>query len=116
MTPVAYRQQGIFLEVLKQKTISEYLVSSVKQFENTSIEIPSDLGLFMLETLLSLKNDLNAIGFGTSPVEIKPAYKNPVALENNATQYVLFVNSYSKFYRFGVKNVNLSIPLQQLAH
>ncbi|WP_262508047.1 hypothetical protein [Zhouia amylolytica] len=42
------------------------------------MEIPSDLDKFMVETLWSLKTDLNAIEFIDSPTEIETEFKNPI--------------------------------------
>ena len=73
-----YWPQEMFLDADGQKTISEYLNVLIKQFRDSKMEIPSDLDKFMVETLLSLKMDLNAIEFSNSPIEIKAEYKNPI--------------------------------------
>ncbi|WP_405207111.1 hypothetical protein [Aquimarina sp. LLG6339-5] len=78
MTTMDYWPQEMFLDADGQKTISEYLRVLIKQFKDSKMEIPPDLDKFMVETLLSLKNDLNAIEFSDSPIEIKAEYKNPV--------------------------------------
>ncbi|MFK7000230.1 hypothetical protein [Flavobacterium oreochromis] len=73
-----YWFQEMFLDADGQKTISEYLYILVKQFRNSKMEIPKDLDKFMIETLVSLKTDLNAIEFCETPTEIKIEYKNPI--------------------------------------
>lgn len=68
----------MFLDADGQKTISEYLNVLINQFKDSKMEIPLDLDKFMVEILLSLKTDLNAIEFSNSPTEIKTEYKNPI--------------------------------------
>ncbi len=78
MTTMDYWSQEMFLDADGQKTISEYLNVLIKQFQDSKMKIPSDLDNFMVETLLSLKTDLNAIEFTELPTEIKPEYKDPI--------------------------------------
>ena len=78
MTTMEYWHQEMFLDADGQKTISEYLSVLIKQFRDSKMEIPSDLDKFMVETLLSLKTDLNAIEFTDSPTEIETEFKNPI--------------------------------------
>lgn len=78
ITTMDYWSQEMFLDADGQKTISEYLNVLIKQFRDSKVEIPSDLDKFMVETLLSLKTDLNAIKFSDSPAEIEVEYKNPI--------------------------------------
>ena len=78
MTTMDYWYQEMFLDADGQKTISEYLSVLIKQFQDSKMEIPTDLDSFMVETLLSLKTDLNAIEFMDSPTEIKTEFKNPI--------------------------------------
>lgn len=78
ITTMDYWPQEMFLDADGKKTISEYLNVLIKQFRDSKMEIPSDLDKFMVETLLSLKTDLNAIEFSDSPTEIKVEYKNPI--------------------------------------
>ena len=78
MTTMDYWYQEMFLDTDGQKTISEYLSVLIKQFQDSKMEIPTDLDSFMVETLLSLKTDLNAIEFMDSPTEIKTEFKNPI--------------------------------------
>ncbi|OIQ22181.1 MAG: hypothetical protein BM557_02055 [Flavobacterium sp. MedPE-SWcel] len=79
MTTMEYWYQEMFLDADGQKTISEYLDILIKQFEDSKMEIPIDLDKFMIETLLSLKNDLKAIEFSNSPIELKAEYKDPTS-------------------------------------
>lgn len=78
MTTMDYWYQEMFLDADGQKTISEYLNVLIKQFQDSKMKIPTDLDSFMVETLLSLKTDLNAIEFMDSPTEIKTEFKNPI--------------------------------------
>ncbi|OEJ98526.1 hypothetical protein A8C32_04785 [Flavivirga aquatica] len=78
-----YWSQEMFLDADGQKTISNYLNILVKQFQNSKMEIPDDLDKFMIETLLSLKSDLNAIEFNNSPKKLKPEFKNPIKKQSN---------------------------------
>ena len=78
MTTMDYWPQEMFLDADGQKTISEYLSVLIKQFSDSKMDIPSDLDKFMVETLVSLKTDLNAIEFCELPTEIKTEYKNPM--------------------------------------
>ncbi|MDA0177369.1 hypothetical protein OOZ35_07700 [Mesoflavibacter profundi] len=78
MTTMDYWHQEMFLDADGQKTISEYLSVLINQFKDSKMEIPSDLDKFMVETLLSLKTDLNAIEFSDKPTEIKTEFRNPI--------------------------------------
>ncbi|WP_243472769.1 MULTISPECIES: hypothetical protein [Winogradskyella] len=78
MTTMDYWHQEMFLDADGQKTISEYLSVLINQFRDSKMEIPSDLDKFMVETLLSLKTDLNAIEFSKKPTEIKTEFRNPI--------------------------------------
>lgn len=78
MTTMDYWYQEMFLDADGQKTISEYLDVLIKQFQDSKMQIPSDLDSFMVETLLSLKTDLNAIKFIDVSADIEPEYKNPI--------------------------------------
>ena len=42
------------------------------------MEIPGDLDEFMIETLESLNNDLNAIEFNNSPIKVASEFENPL--------------------------------------
>ncbi|VXB63901.1 conserved hypothetical protein [Flavobacterium sp. 9AF] len=70
--------QEMFLDADGKKTISEYLLFLIKQFHDSKMQIPDDLDQFMIETLLSLKNDLNAIEFTPMPNQLKEEFKNPI--------------------------------------
>ncbi|WP_100616414.1 hypothetical protein [Confluentibacter citreus] len=78
MTTMDYWHQEMFLDADGQKTISEYLSVLINQFRDSKMDIPSDLDKFMVETLLSLKTDLNAIEFMDLPTEVKAEYKEPI--------------------------------------
>lgn len=78
MTTMDYWCQEMFLDADGQKTILEYLNVLTNQFRDSKMEIPSDLDRFMVETLLSLKTDLNAIEFIDKPTEIKIEFKAPI--------------------------------------
>ena len=78
MTTMDFWHQEMFLDANGQKSISEYLGVLINQFKDSKMEIPSDLDRFMVETLLSLKTDLNAIEFMDSPTEIENEFKNPI--------------------------------------
>ncbi|MFY7669674.1 hypothetical protein ACOSP6_01165 [Tenacibaculum sp. MEBiC06402] len=76
-TTMEYWFQEMFLDADGKRTISEYLNVLIKQFQESKMEIPNDLDVFMTETLWSLKTDLNAIIFSDLSVELKPEFKNP---------------------------------------
>ena len=76
-TTMEYWFQEMFLDADGKRTISEYLNVLIKQFQESKMEIPNDLDVFMTETLWSLKTDLNAITFSDLSVELKPEFKNP---------------------------------------
>ncbi|MFC5046035.1 hypothetical protein ACFSTE_05270 [Aquimarina hainanensis] len=78
MTTMDYWYQEMFLDANGQITIAEYLSVLVKQFQDSKMEIPTDLDKFMTETLWSLKNDLKAIEFTDSRVQLKAEYKDPI--------------------------------------
>lgn len=78
MITMDYWPQEMFLDADGQKTITEYLSVLIKQFNDSKMDIPSDLDKFMIDTLLSLKTDLNAIEFSDSPIEIETKFKNPI--------------------------------------
>lgn len=78
MTTMEYWFQEMFLDADGQKTIAEYLNVLIKQFQKSKMDIPTDLDVFMIETLWSLKTDLNAIDFTDIQVELEPEFKNPI--------------------------------------
>jgi len=78
MLTLDYWHQEMFLDADGQKTILEYLDILVKQFKKSKMEIPSDLDKFMIETLFSLKTDLNAIEFKNEKTEIDGIFKEPI--------------------------------------
>jgi hypothetical protein len=65
-----------FLDANGQKTMTEYLTILINQFQKNKMEIPTDLDTFMIETLESLNNDLNAIEFSDFPIKIAPEFDN----------------------------------------
>ncbi|MVO10437.1 hypothetical protein GOQ30_14780 [Flavobacterium sp. TP390] len=77
-TTMDFWYQEMFLDADGEKTISEYLLLLIKQFQDSKMQIPDDLDQFMIETLLSLKNDLNAIEFTQMPNQPKEEFKNPI--------------------------------------
>lgn len=77
-TTMEYWPQEMFLDANGQITISDYLKVLIKQFQDNNMEIPNDLDVFMTETLWNLKTELKAIEFTDSPVELKPAFKDPI--------------------------------------
>ncbi|WP_300022794.1 hypothetical protein [uncultured Maribacter sp.] len=78
MTTMEYWFQEMFLDADGQKTIEEYLNVLIEQFQKSKMDIPTDLDVFMTETLWSLKTDLNAIEFTDNQVELEPEFKNPI--------------------------------------
>lgn len=78
MTTMEYWFQEMFLDADGKKTILDYLAVLTEQFSASKMEIPSDLDTFMVETLLSLKNELKAIEFSDTPTDINTDYINPV--------------------------------------
>lgn len=78
MITMDYWLQEMFLDADGQKTIAEYLHVLIDQFRKSKMKIPSDLDRFMVETLLSLKTDLNAIEFVDVPTEIQLEYKKSI--------------------------------------
>ncbi|WP_435262057.1 hypothetical protein [Tenacibaculum sp. nBUS_03] len=78
MTTMEYWYQEMFLDADGQITIAEYLSVLVKQFQDSKMEIPTDLDKFMTKTIWSLKNDLKAIEFTDSKVQLKAEYKDPI--------------------------------------
>lgn len=77
-TTMDFWYQEMFLDADGLKTISEYLLLLVKQFQDDKMKVPKDLDQFMIKTLLSLKNDLNAIEFTPMPNQLKEDFKNPI--------------------------------------
>jgi len=77
-TTMEYWFQEMFLDADGQKTIIEYLEILIKQFQESKMEVPDDLDIFMTETLWSLKTELNAIEFADIPIELKTEHKKPL--------------------------------------
>jgi len=78
MTSMDHWSQEMFLDSDGQTTIEDYLNILIKKFQDSKMEIPSDLDVFMTETLWSLKTDLNAIEFTDTPTELNLEFKNPI--------------------------------------
>lgn len=78
MTTLEYWPQEMFLDANGQLTIADYLNVLIKQFQDSNMEIPNDLDVFMTETLWSLKTELKAIEFTETPIELKAELKNPI--------------------------------------
>ena len=78
MTTMEYWSQEMFLDADGKVSIAEYLTVLIKQFQDSNMEIPDDLDVFMTEILWSLKTDLNAIEFTDIPIELKMEFKNPI--------------------------------------
>jgi len=78
MVTLDFWSQEMFLDANGQKTVTEYLTVLINQFQESKMEIPGDLDEFMIETLESLNNDLNAIEFSNSPIKVAPEFENPL--------------------------------------
>lgn len=76
MVTLDFWSQEMFLDANGQKTVTEYLTVLINQFQKNKMEIPNDLDAFMIETLESLNNDLNAIEFSDFPLKITPEFDN----------------------------------------
>jgi len=76
MVTLDFWSQEMFLDANGQKTVTEYLTVLINQFQKNKMEIPTDLDAFMIETLESLNNDLNAIEFSDFPLKITPEFDN----------------------------------------
>jgi hypothetical protein len=76
MVTLDFWSQEMFLDANGQKTVTEYLNVLINQFQKNKMEIPTDLDAFMIETLESLNNDLNAIEFSDFPLKITPEFDN----------------------------------------
>ncbi|OXB06175.1 hypothetical protein [Flavobacterium pectinovorum] len=76
MVTLDFWSQEMFLDANGQKTMTEYLTILINQFQKNKMEIPTDLDTFMIETLESLNNDLNAIEFSDFPIKIAPEFDN----------------------------------------
>ncbi|MDW8849976.1 hypothetical protein SD960_07735 [Flavobacterium sp. MMLR14_040] len=76
MVTLDFWSQEMFLDANGQKTVTEYLTVLINQFQKNKMEIPTDLDAFMIETLESLNNDLNAIEFSNFPLKITPEFDN----------------------------------------
>ncbi|WKL47495.1 hypothetical protein Q1W71_21370 [Flavobacterium pectinovorum] len=76
MVTLDFWSQEMFLDANGQKTVTEYLTVLIKQFQKNKMEIPTDLDAFMIETLESLNNDLNAIEFSDFHIKIAPEFDN----------------------------------------
>ena len=78
MVTLDFWSQEMFLDLNGQKTVTEYLTVLINQFQESKMEIPVDLDEFMIETLESLNNDLNAIEFSNSPIKVAAEFENPL--------------------------------------
>ena len=78
MVTLDFWSQEMFLDANGQKTVTEYLTVLINQFQESKMEIPADLDEFMIETLESLNNDLNAIEFSNSPIKVASEFENPL--------------------------------------
>lgn len=83
MTTLDFWSQEMFLDADGQKTLEEYLVVLIDQFQENKMKIPADLDQFMIETLESLYNDLNAIAFSTKPVQLKIEIEKPLSKQSH---------------------------------
>ncbi|MEP0263367.1 hypothetical protein [Dokdonia sp.] len=78
ITTMEYWPQEMFLDANGKTSIADYLTILIKQFQDSNMEIPDDLDVFMTETLWSLKTELKAIEFTDIPIELKEEFKNPI--------------------------------------